>query len=526
MNLWMRRLFILALIALIRPACGGGGGGSGKVLLISQSVTAATGGTVVVADPAFAGTQVDIPAGALAADTTITISQVPSGDPDVLKFEFGPDGTTFSAPVTVTVSYLASYLTNNGISDPATLHVVGSNLHVAPETFVTSAQDTVNHTISIKTTHFTDYAARGYTNATLSGDYEMIGYMYETSITQPNASSFGNPQPVPLGFSCIYGTMHFNGAGGVTETGVKRVDNGSPFTNNGSGSYSIAADGTFSMSAGASFSGSVLSSGNIVVFSSTSNQPQMTIAIKKGGATFSNASLSGDYGTEIYMYETGTTQPSTTTVGTPANPPLGFTSTVSTLTFDGAGSVTATGTRNTDGTTGPDNGSDTYSVTSGGTFSMTNMTGTVLAGGSVLIWVSSGNNQPQIAISLKKSGTLGTASLKGDYGTVTYHFENGTTQPNTSTAGTPAGRPLGFISTASTLTFDGAGNVSVASGTRNTDGTASADSGSGTYSVDPDGTYHMSAGSTFSGLVLDGGSVLIWASLSNLPQIGVSILKK
>src|SRR6185436_2049966 len=202
---------------------------------------------------------------------------------------------------------------------------------------------------------------------------------------------------------------------------------------------------------------------------------------------------------ESYMYETGITQPATPTVGTPAIPPLGFTSTVGTMTFDGAGNVSFTGTKNTDGSSGADSGSGTYSVYSGGTFSMTagaTFTGSLLAGGSILVWAST-SNQPQLSISVKKGGTLSAASLTGTYGTVMYRFEGATTQPATQVAGQPSIHPNGFTSTVGTLTFDGINSVNF-SGTTNTDGSGSPSVGSGTYTVAADGTFGMTAGSSFS----------------------------
>src|SRR2546421_7855492 len=51
------------------------------------------------------GAALEIPAGALAKDTTITISQSSAQAPGGALspvYDFGPDGTTFSKPVTVT----------------------------------------------------------------------------------------------------------------------------------------------------------------------------------------------------------------------------------------------------------------------------------------------------------------------------------------------------------------------------------------------------------------------------------------
>ncbi len=74
----------------------------------SQTVTASEGGTVETASAS-----VVIPAGALSADTTITISNEDvKGQPDEAKllsfvFDFGPEGTTFTTPVTIALKLSA-----------------------------------------------------------------------------------------------------------------------------------------------------------------------------------------------------------------------------------------------------------------------------------------------------------------------------------------------------------------------------------------------------------------------------------
>lgn len=101
------RLLAPVMLSMALAACGGGGDddGGGTPSSTSMLVTAAAGGEVTLED----GAGVNIPAGALAADTTITIeSTAPSGLPDAdtltgLAYDFGPDGTTFSAPVTLTL---------------------------------------------------------------------------------------------------------------------------------------------------------------------------------------------------------------------------------------------------------------------------------------------------------------------------------------------------------------------------------------------------------------------------------------
>jgi len=94
-------------------ACGGGGGGgggssSGGGVQVYSKAVGPEGGTVT--DPN--GASVIIPAGALSETTTITISTYKDSAALEKKFgitpfrggaEFGPDGTTFLKPVTITV---------------------------------------------------------------------------------------------------------------------------------------------------------------------------------------------------------------------------------------------------------------------------------------------------------------------------------------------------------------------------------------------------------------------------------------
>ncbi len=90
----------LLCTAMILAACGGGGGATTPSA--SGSVDAA-GGTVKLPN----GPTIQVPAGAVAGPTTLTVSQMatqaPSGALSPI-FKFGPDGATFASPVTVTFS--------------------------------------------------------------------------------------------------------------------------------------------------------------------------------------------------------------------------------------------------------------------------------------------------------------------------------------------------------------------------------------------------------------------------------------
>jgi hypothetical protein len=102
----MARRSLLAVLPLAAAAqllaCGGGSSSTpAQTPHTSAVVTAAAGGTVTLAG----GAAVQIPAGALASDTTITIAQsaaAPAGAVGA-AYDLGPSGTTFSHPVTVSL---------------------------------------------------------------------------------------------------------------------------------------------------------------------------------------------------------------------------------------------------------------------------------------------------------------------------------------------------------------------------------------------------------------------------------------
>jgi hypothetical protein len=84
-------------------ACGGGSSSTPPAPLphTSVAVPAATGGTVTLSG----GAAVQIPAGALATDTTVTVQQLATAPTGAVgaAYDLGPSGTTFSQPVTVTI---------------------------------------------------------------------------------------------------------------------------------------------------------------------------------------------------------------------------------------------------------------------------------------------------------------------------------------------------------------------------------------------------------------------------------------
>lgn len=80
--------------------CGGSSSSAPPVTHVAASIPAATGGTVALPG----GAAVQIPAGALGSDTTVTIQHASAAAPPGTVgtvYDLGPSGTSFSQPVTV-----------------------------------------------------------------------------------------------------------------------------------------------------------------------------------------------------------------------------------------------------------------------------------------------------------------------------------------------------------------------------------------------------------------------------------------
>jgi hypothetical protein len=537
MTRWSRCFLVVVIAAALLPACGGGGGsGGGTVLAASQTIDAA-GGTVTVTDPAspILGATVVVPPGALAAPTLITISQVVSGGPypsNVLTIELGPAGTVFAVPVTVTVPYLQQYLTDLGIADPATLHVVRRSGSDAPETLQTESRDDVNFTVTAETSRFSTYAVLGYSNASSLVNLDIPAVPYTGGLSVPI---------LPTGFASDTGTVTFDGSGGFSFSGTSNED-GTTVTLSGSGSYSIASDGTLTLDG--NLVGGVLSGGSAFTAATTSGEEiQILVGIKKSGSSSSNASLSGTYAFSGFAFDVSP-ESSLVNLDIPAVPytgglsvpivPTGFASDAGTVTFDGSGGFSFTGTSNEDGATVSLSGSGSYSVASDGALTLDSMVGGVLPGGNVFVAASTSGDETQMLVGIKKSGTsFSNASLSGTYAfsgfLVDVSPESSLVSldipavPYTGGLSVPI-VPDGFASDAGTVTFDGSGGFSYST-TSNEDGTTVTLSGTGSYSVASDGA--LTIDSTLVGSVLPGGSMFIAASTSgDEPQILVGILKK
>jgi hypothetical protein len=109
-----------------------------------------------VGDPS--GTSVNVPAGALTSNTNITVAQTSAAAPagTVLvgsAFDFGPEGTTFSQPVTITLPFDSTKIPTGRTS-------ADIRIYTAPRgsTQYTQLQTTVSgNNVQTTTTHFTVY---------------------------------------------------------------------------------------------------------------------------------------------------------------------------------------------------------------------------------------------------------------------------------------------------------------------------------------------------------------------------------
>ena len=124
---------LVALIAVALTACGGGGGGGGDdgdpspQTKFTETIVAADGGMVKATSGPIDGAVITIPAGALAADTDVTIE--PGTDVTTTEYFLvgpavlaTPAGLSFSSPATVGVPVDATRIpTGKGTTDVVVL---------------------------------------------------------------------------------------------------------------------------------------------------------------------------------------------------------------------------------------------------------------------------------------------------------------------------------------------------------------------------------------------------------------------
>ncbi len=136
------------MIALVAVGCGGSSG-----VNITKMI-GPTGGTVSHTD----GTSVTIPMGALstAANITITSINAPAPAGTVIvgpAYDFGPEGTTFASPVTITLPIETSKIPSGRTANDVLIYTAarGSTQYTVLQTGIGSG------TATTETSHFTVY---------------------------------------------------------------------------------------------------------------------------------------------------------------------------------------------------------------------------------------------------------------------------------------------------------------------------------------------------------------------------------
>jgi hypothetical protein len=99
---------------------------------------------------------IDIPPGAVAATTAITLQPITSGVPGTIgsAWRLGPEGQTFAVPVTITFAYDPAVIGDYG---PDALVVSFHNAEGGWNVVPVTATDAAAHTVSVQSPHFSDW---------------------------------------------------------------------------------------------------------------------------------------------------------------------------------------------------------------------------------------------------------------------------------------------------------------------------------------------------------------------------------
>jgi len=149
--------FLPLIIVIILTACGAGGGGgnadSDTTNNNESNSIGPNGGTVTSSD---GKAKIVISPGSLSQDTGITVAAVsnaPSGNIGT-AYEFGPDGTTFNEPVTISITYNKTFLPSDVSELDIKLGMVTNNQW---QEITNSVVDTVANIVSGTTSHLSTY---------------------------------------------------------------------------------------------------------------------------------------------------------------------------------------------------------------------------------------------------------------------------------------------------------------------------------------------------------------------------------
>lgn len=144
--------------------------------VIASTVISAAGGTVVSAD---GKATLVIPAGAVSQATPIAVLPTTTFPASALlvsgtTYDFEPSGTQFAQPVTVRINYTAANVPAGVAQSAVRLYVAGTTTWTQ---VAGSTVDTVAHTISGTTTHFSEYAglAQPFSYLDFDDDNDQVG---------------------------------------------------------------------------------------------------------------------------------------------------------------------------------------------------------------------------------------------------------------------------------------------------------------------------------------------------------------
>jgi hypothetical protein len=303
-------------------------------------------------------------------------------------------------------------------------------------------------------------ASQRFNTASLDGDFALVKFHI-------------GGEKVPTTFTnCEIATAKFNGAGEIASTSTYSTNTlGAPLAATGTATYSVSSPGeVVYRTPEALFNGHLNDAGDIVVAADVSDTNRaISVLVKKGGAGYSNSSLTGKY--------------HFTLIGQNNNDP-GARAEIGLFDFDGVGNWTLDGTKST--LAGAANVADTrlgtYSVNPDGTFTLNTappIRGVIKDTGDALVLSGVDDVNDQLIIYAVRAGTttFSNASLNGPYFSTSLSMSTGPFIPMTTACYWE-------------INFNGSGGYyahwQCSPGPRTI-----STSGYGTYSVSPDGAFRF-----------------------------------
>lgn len=258
-----------------------------------------------------------------------------------------------------------------------------------------------------------------FDNTSLNGEYGVAHYTsdanagpLDTITLDVSRTPYSETVDVPFpayAFNTVLRTTTFDGAGTYTWSGT-RNRGGVTSAVNGSGTYSISTNGTLTL-LDTGLTGKLLAGGSTFILTAPAGQPmEVGFGVKKGG-TFGNASLGGSYTVTFYYSDPAAGPANRIDISIPGTPFSGgfdvpfpvsrFNTELRTMTFDGTGRYTWSGTRNRGGVSSAVSGSGSYAVAADGRLATDGgLEGNVLAGGSTFILTSTSGQALRIGVGI------------------------------------------------------------------------------------------------------------------------------